>query len=207
MTTRSVDSRNSQRALLAAIGLVLALSAAFGCAGTSVVAKYDKWAAFDRYDSYSIQPGTVRNDGSIVGGPNQLVQNRIDGALGSQLSARGLAPADRNSADLIVTYAASEGTRQELVRGRTGPLTDSTYAGRAIWVQEYREALLVIEVIDNEKQLVVWRAIARGMNEKLIDPVFIKDAVGMALAQFPRGASPPMPLPRGPSAAEQEPGG
>jgi len=49
-------------------------------------------------------------------------------------------------------------------------------------------------------------AIARGMNEKLIDPVFIKDAVGMALAQFPRGASPPMPLPRG-SAAEQEPGG
>jgi hypothetical protein len=186
--TTTCDSRPRARAQwLLPCAAVLPLLAALGCGGTSIASQYDRWAAFDRYASYSIQPGPIRNEGTVVGGPNELVQDRIDTALVSQLNARGLLATTKGEADLIVTYTASEGERQELVRGRTGPEATGTYAGRAIWVQEYREAQLIIDVIDTEQQKVVWRSTARGMNQKLRDPEFIQQAVERSLAEFPRG--------------------
>ncbi len=155
------------------------------CGSTSVVNQRDETATFDRYQSFTIEPGPVTTDDAVTAGPNQLAQRRVDESIGSAMAAKGLSPAKSDEADLIVTYSASERDRQELVRGRMGPVV-GTFSGTDLWVQDYREARLVIDVVDPVSQKVVWRSTARGLNQTFRDPEFVTKTVAAALEGFPR---------------------
>jgi hypothetical protein len=165
--------------------LVAALLAA--CGSTSVINQRDDTATFDRYASFTIEPGPITTDDAVTAGPNQLAQRRVDESIGSAMAAKGLTPAKPDEADLIVTYSASERDRQELVRGRMGPVV-GTFSGTDLWVQDYREARLVIDVIDPVSQKVVWRSTARGLNQTFRNPEFVRRTVEEALTGFPQAA-------------------
>jgi Domain of unknown function (DUF4136) len=165
--------------------LACALAFAAGCGSTSVVNQRDKTATFERYGSFSIEPGPVTTDDAVTAGPNQLAQKRVNDVIGTEMSAKGLALAKPEDADLIVTYTASERDRQEIVRGREGPVI-GTFSGTDLWLQDYREARLVIDVIDASAQKVVWRSTARGLNQTFRDPEFVRKTVVEALTGFPQ---------------------
>jgi Domain of unknown function (DUF4136) len=166
-----------------AVAALAAAALATGC-GTSVVSQRDTKARFDKYASYTIEPGPVSTDDAVTAVPNLLVQKRVNESLGKALAAKGLEPKGPEYADLIVTYSGSEGDRQELVRGRMGPVV-GLYSGQDLWVQDYREARLVIDVIDANTQKVVWRSTARGLNKTFRDPEFVRKTVEESLAEFP----------------------
>jgi hypothetical protein len=168
------------RAASLAVGALLAS----GCGSTSVVSQRDTNARFERYGSYSIEPGPIVTDDALAAGPNKLAQKRVDESIGRELSAKGLTLDKPDQADLIVTYSASERDRQELVRGRMGPVV-GTFSGTDLWVQDYREALIVIDVIDAAQQRVVWRSTVRGLNQTFRDPEFVRKTVNEALEDFP----------------------
>ena len=94
-----------------------------GCGSTSVVNRRDETATFERYESFTIESGPITTDDAVTAGPNQLAQRRVNESIGTEMAAKGLAPAKPEDADLIVTYSASERARAPALGGR----------GRARW--------------------------------------------------------------------------
>ena len=178
-----MSPRGLGAASLAAVAASVAAALAAGC-GTSVVSQRDTKARFDKYTSYTIEPGPVTVDDAIAAVPYQLAQKRVNESLGKALAAKGLEQENPEYADLIVTYSGSERDRQEIVRGRMGPVV-GTFSGQDLWVQDYREARLVIDVIDANTQKVIWRSTARGLNKTFRDPEFVQKTVEEALEEFP----------------------
>jgi hypothetical protein len=171
--------------LLGMSALAATVLALAGCGTTSLTTDYDQRTAFDRYRTYAIAPGPVLTDDAVTAVPDQLVQNRINTMLGKELTARGLARAAPQSADLIVTYAASARDVQQLVDNDLGPTPTPSLINGDVWVQTYREAMLDIDVLDAATQERVWHVTARTKNEDFHDPQFVASIVSRALEDFP----------------------
>ena len=161
---------------------------AAGCGTTTVSTVRDQRANLDRYESYAIAPGPVVTDKAVTVVPDELVQDRIDRRLGGELTAKGLSPAPAASADVIVTYLARARDRQEIVDNDFG-LEPWPYYGDA-WVQSYREAVLIIMVLDAATKEPVWRVTARTKNEDFHDPEFVARIVSKAMEKFPPSGEP-----------------
>ncbi len=169
----------------AAVG-VSALAAATGCGTTSLTTAYDERMEFDRYGSYFISSGPVVTDRAVTAVPDQLVQGRIDAELVQELAAKGLRPAQPWTADLIITYVARAEDKQELVDDGFGPELWPVNNTNA-WVQNYREAVLVIDARDAETRKSVWRTTTRTKNQDFHDPEFVANVVNEAMQRVPAG--------------------
>jgi len=163
--------------------LVVSAVAAAGCATTSLTTDRDERTQFDRYDSYAITPGPVVTDDAVTAVPDQLVQDRIDASLGKELTTKGLTPAPIATADVIVTYLATAREVQEIVDDDFGP--EPWPFNADFWVQNYRDAVLSIMVLDAATQKPVWRVTARTKNEDFHDPEFVARIVSKAMKDFP----------------------
>jgi hypothetical protein len=173
--------------LLGLSAIVASSLAVAGCGTTSLSTEYDRRKAFDSYGTYAIVPGPVLTDDAVTAVPDQLVQDRIDTMLGKELAARGLTRAAPQTADLIVTYAASARDVQQVVDDELGftmwPINGD------VWVQTYREAMLSIDVLDAATQERVWHVTARTKNKDFHDPQFIASIVVKAMEDFPPSES------------------
>jgi hypothetical protein len=169
------------------IAAVLTLCA---CAGAQVKTDYDEQADFARYQTYAVEKGQLVNDDQPQVPPNPLVEDRITRAISLELAKRGLRPAPREKADLIATYTAGARDKQELVTAvspAVGPY-DEWYWGPGfedVWIDEYREGTLVIDLVDASTRKLVWRAIARAEDKEFTDADFIRGTVDKALDQYP----------------------
>jgi hypothetical protein len=167
-----------QRAALS--GAALALTA---CGVHSLVVEHDEPAAIENSRSYAIVPGSVVTDHAVTAVPDQLVQDRINASLDEQLAARGFRQADPSEADLIVSYSASTRQRQEVVdQNRVEPWP---FASGDVWIQDYREAKLTVEVREASEGASVFRATATDMNKDFRDPEFVASIVDKAMSEFP----------------------
>ena len=106
---------------------------------------------------------------------------------------KGLQPADHAHADLIATYTAGARTKQELQStwdgGYWGPGFDDWYWGGAgygdVWIEEYREGTLVIDLIDASTKKLVWRGIAKAENKNFRSADYIDKAVDKTMEKYP----------------------
>ena len=160
------------------------------CASAQVKTDYDERADFDRYRTYALERGQVVSDQQPEVPANPLVEDRISRAISLELSKRGLRPAPKDQADLIATYTAGARDKQELVTAvspAVGPY-DEWYWGPGfedVWVEEYREGTLVIDLVDASTRKLVWRAIARAEDKEFTDADFIRGTVDKALDKYP----------------------
>jgi hypothetical protein len=180
-----ITKRDTCTIALAMLGLV-------GCAGTHVATDYDHRANFGKYQTYSLQRGKVV-DHDAPGTPDTLVEDRIQHAIMSELNAKGLRPAQPGKSDLIATYNASKRTKVQLESAWDGGYWGVGLDGWAwdgpgydnVWLDEYQEGTLVIDLIDSNTKKLVWRAVAKADDEKFRTAKFIDKAVDKAMDKYP----------------------
>lgn len=123
---------------------------AIGC-GNNVRVKtsYDEAATFDVYQTFAQAPppATAPN----LPGYSEITGRRIQDAIRKNLAAKGMTEAPWESADLLISMRVGG-------QGRTQVWDDSVgwYGTGNTWSTNYTEGSLVIEMVDRNKQRLVW---------------------------------------------------
>jgi hypothetical protein len=164
-----------------------------GCAAPApdIRSDYDRNVDFSRYRTYNIMPGAGRRpDGQY----DTLIGERVTRAIHREMEARGYQRSPEP--DLLVNFSVtvqSVTKVSQVPRAQPYPYaygyrsgryaTWSTYTTYDTWVREYEEGTLLIDIVDRERQQLVWEAAGRGRvtKEKLED---IEGTVNRAVAEL-----------------------
>lgn len=178
LTSRGALRRRTDflRAAFAALPLLWLLT---GCA--SVIVDYDREARFTGYTSYAFMAPTDDKDYLT------LDAARIERSLNRELTARGLAPALEEDADILVRYDIETEIRNESSGFSYGLGYGRGAFGLGVMTppdsHEVREGKLVVEFVTPEDKRAIWRGAARrnlteGMRpdarQALIDQLIIE---------------------------------
>lgn len=171
-----------------------ALSAA-SCSSTSVHSDFDHHADFGSYSTFAWHtPGTT--DSRPTTGANQIVDGRIRRAVAETLSAKGYAQAAPDSADLNVTYYTSMNSHLRVYATGWGygwgggPYWGYGYSCWPGWssvgATTYHEGTIIVDVIDRDKNQLVWRGvITSSLSKKSSSEEKINAAITRVLSDFP----------------------
>lgn len=152
--------RSARFVLVFSAALVLAAS---GCVGFAVDTDYDPGTDFSGYRSWYWLPPSPTGDPRI---DNDLVANRIRGAVERSLAARGYAKTSTGEGSFGIGY---HGFIQGKVDVQTvdryygyGPgwgRYGAGYGGMATetYVDQYDEGTLILDIVDTRSQKLVWR--------------------------------------------------
>lgn len=183
--------------------LILVLAAALGaCTGVPVSTDYNTGYAFSAASSYAwLDRESIASDPMVN---NDLVEARVRRAVDDQLRARGLSEArSADQADLLVTYYVGQEDKLDVrtFRSHFGyyPCWHcyGAYGGPGwgydndVWVSEYTEGTLVIDIIDAESRKLVWHGVSErrlpGFSTPQQRDAYIRETVTAILGQFPPG--------------------
>lgn len=165
-----------------------------GCAPIAVSVDFDPAADFSGFRTFGLLP-----DPEATGNPradNPLLHQRVRAALGDQLKSQGytlsedpqiwvgyhLATEKRLDVRVVNDYYGYGHWRYGGV-GRTGPAyTD---------VREYEQGMLIIDVVDAARKLVVWRGVGEARVREQPTPEQVEERIRQAVAEilgrFPPG--------------------
>lgn len=157
-----------------------------GCSTVAVRADYDTTVDFGRYDTFAVvdRPGEAPRRGA----PSPLVEQRVERALGAELTRKGLAEVPAGRADLAVVFRTA--VRQEMRVVHTGVYRWGPSWRRGYWgpsrVRTYRTGTLMVDLVDRRARQVVWRGVAEGAFTRP-DPSDAKvaEVVARILADYP----------------------
>ena len=189
----------------------IALAVVAGCAETQrqVRSDYDRTANFSGYRTYDIMPGAGR---SPTGGDySTLVAQRIEAAIHREMTARGYVRAP--NPDLLVNFQVTVKNIQKVSQVPTaGPPAYSyrygayrgwpTYSYET-WVREYDEGTLLIDLVDAQRQQLVWEGAGTGrVTQKKLENIeeTVNGAVAAIFERYPfRAGGSGVPLPPQPA--------
>ncbi len=134
-----------------------------GCAARSVHSYLERGADLGRYQRYAWGPVDTFGTGDPRLDANEIVQERIQAAIGNQLAARGFTAVASGSPELIVHYHVSVEQRIDL-RDKE-PMTPCPDCKPFI----YDAGTLVVDLVDAASKRVVWRGWSEGNVDGLID--------------------------------------
>ena len=176
----------------ALLALTLALLSA--CTTIPVRYDYDKHTSWTTYKTYDWYAASARAKGKAAGVENPLMDNRVRRAVEKELTARGYRLEKEGAPDFLVTYYPT-------YQNRTVVTTTGLYGG---WgyrpfgyglsthlneIHQYRDGSIVLEIVDNKTNQLVWQAVGEGALNGLVDPrdadEQVGDAVKQILARFP----------------------
>lgn len=162
---------------------------------------YDRHKDFSNYRTFSVEIGPlVRPDGSIDE-QNTLAENRIRGAVTSELLSRGLEQTD-DGANLVVRISGRDTERVSIVS--TGWPAYSGYWRRRwgfwgrpyrygywgapyygdVWTHRYLEGALTVNIIERQTGALVYRAQVTDEVGKNLDKQVAK-SIDKAFKKFP----------------------
>lgn len=190
----------SWRVRIGAALLTLLLGA---CTGVPVSTDYNTEYRFQPQSSYAwLEREREFSDPRV---DNDLVEARVRRAVDSQLRAKGLTQAQSvESADLLVSYHIGREDKIDVQTFRShfgyypcwhcyGPHWGYGPHGDDIWVSEYTQGTLVIDVIDAESRKLVWHGVAERRLPSFKTPqerdAYIRETVTAILARFPPGGA------------------
>ncbi|AKH69756.1 protein of unknown function (DUF4136) [Spongiibacter sp. IMCC21906] len=190
------------------------------CSGLPVSTDYAPGYDFSGLNSYAWLPpkedNKLKPDDPEAN--NDLVRQRIQGAVDSQLAARGFKKvADPQKASMLVTY--HNGLEDKIAVDNVGAWNNHFgyypcyhcfrrpgfgYYGdpyffhqNQTWVRNYTENRLIIDIIDPESRSLIWRGIAKRSQPRLSTPeerrLYVLETVSAILAEFPPGYSATQP--------------
>lgn len=179
--------------------LVLSLLLA-ACTGIPVSTDYDTGYSFGALSSYAWLERKQLGDPRI---DNDLVQARVHSAVDDQLRAKGMARASSSeTADLLVSYHIGEQEKIDIHTFHSNfgyypcwhcyhPYRGFYHGGfhDDIWVTEYTEGTLIIDIIDAKSRKLVWHGSAERRVPNFKTPqerdAYIRETVTAILAKFP----------------------
>jgi hypothetical protein len=150
--------RTRMRQLTLGMGLILAA----GCAGQQVTTDYSPATSFSQFKTFALvsSPDTAA--------AQQLLDQRVRNAVQAQLTTKGLAPADRQNADLYVGYGMVDKTHRQVYTyndgwGWGGGWGWRYYRWGVAWpmtvqrqVETYTDGTVVVNLVDAKTKKVVW---------------------------------------------------
>jgi hypothetical protein len=175
-------------ALVVVLGLV-------ACSTVEVSTDYNQAADFSKYSTFKVLPAKEIK--------SELIKDRIEGAITTQLTAKGLKLASDN-ADLLVAYHARLDKETQLDTtsfgygwgggwgGYYGPGAYGGYGGMGTSTTTVREipvGTLIVDLVDATKKEMVWQGVASAT----LDPKAtaddkdyrVNDAVKKMFSSFP----------------------
>ncbi|GAL87713.1 hypothetical protein MYP_4944 [Sporocytophaga myxococcoides] len=128
----------------------------------------DPNADFSQFKTFGFKPGTVIDQGKTETN-NTIMDNKVDDAVTSELTAKGL-KRDDNNPDLVISYTAGAQEKTELEDagpGFAGPgiyVADGWWADSydEFWQNTYNEGTLMIDVKDAQTNELVYRVYGAG---------------------------------------------
>lgn len=164
------------------------------CAGIPVSTDYDpNWQA-PATPVYAWMPHPMNRVDPMV--DNDLVAARVYRAVDEQLAARGFNLAkSENDVNLLVTYHIGEEEKLDVNTFHShfgyypcwhcwGPGFDSE-----VWVSQYTQGKLIIDMVDAKTKQLVWRGIAARRVPSFDSPQqrdqFIRESVAAIFKKFP----------------------
>ncbi len=177
--------------------LLLAVALPFvACSSSRVQTDFDHQADFKTYSTFAWYQ--AEENGGPTEGPSQIVDGRIRRAIEENLQAKGLSRAEPGEADLAVTYYASLSSQMQF---RTsgwgyghgwgwGPHWGFGYGFWPGWttttVHTYHEGTIIIDLIDREKNQLVWRGVTtRVLGKKSHSNEKIDQSMARVFNDFP----------------------
>jgi hypothetical protein len=163
-----------------------------GCSSVSVTSDYDPAANFGDYYSFEVYRETIKGS-ELESAP--IVKKRVIDAIERVMQQKGLTLDESGNADLIVYTHAGTTERMNV--------TDWGYGygswwgpypyGRNIDVSYYTQGSLFIDLVDNEKDELMWRGVGTAVLKDRGTPEerqqFIDDAVEKILSDYPPGSN------------------
>lgn len=164
------------------------------CAGIPVSTDYDPNWQLPASPAYAWMPHPMHAVDPMV--DNDLVAARIYRAVDEQLAARGFNVAkSENDVNLLVTYHIGEEEKLDVNTFHShygyypcwhcwGPGFDSD-----VWVSQYTQGKLIIDMVDAKTKQLVWRGIASRRVPSFDSPQerdqFVRDSVAAIFKKFP----------------------
>lgn len=174
--------------------LMIVLLLAASCTSIKVVSDYDKDVDFSDYETYNFKiPEEVQESYPAL--VNPINQKRIEKAIAEEMELRGYEKSD--DPDLWISYYVKV---QDKVDYRTthynpsiyGPYYYGWYYGyspgwTSVEAIQYREGTLVIDLVDAEKNQLVWYGLGSGTLNDNADKIKerIEYAVHVIFNQYP----------------------
>lgn len=149
------------------------------CNTVKVNYDYDRMTNFNSYKTYNFhQKGIDKLE------VNDLDKRRIVSAIEANLASKGFMKTDANP-DLYINILASSKEKIDVNNnywGYWGP-----YYGGPSRVYQYTSGTIIIDVIDNQKNVLVWQGAGSGLDVSNLDrkDEDIPKAVNEILAKFP----------------------
>jgi|KBSMisStaDraftv2_1062788.scaffolds.fasta_scaffold35313_4 hypothetical protein len=169
------------------LGTVCCLLASCAAVGPSVSVKtdYNHKISFAGYHTYALDMGES--------GLHATGQAALADALKTNLAAKGINEAPRGQADLVVVPVVF--TQEKLhsmpTGGSTYVLSHPGYRGGDWYINndvtQYTEGTLVLDFLDRQKHLIVFRGIAQGaVTTSERNAIAIREAVQRIVADLPK---------------------
>jgi len=168
----------------------------FACSSSRIHTDFDHQADFGSYSTFAWYQ-MEETDGPTQG-PSQIVDGRIRRAIAENLQAKGLSRAEPGEADLAVTYYASLNSQMQFHTTGWGygggwgwgPRWGFGYGFWPGWttttVHTYHEGTIIIDLIDREKNQLVWRGVTtRVLGKKSHSDEKIDQSMSRVFVDFP----------------------
>ena len=158
-----------------------------------VSSDYDETVDFNAYTSFSwmAQPDQVRGNLTRLG----QLQEKIESAVEQNLVSHGFSKASEDPDFYVVYHAALEqqitgATIDTWGYGYRRPFRRAGVVYADVTVDSYQEGTLIIDIVDAEKNELVWRGTAEGaVNTPQQAVEKIDEAVAQILTTFPPAAN------------------
>lgn len=177
-------------------GILLAALVLNACAGIPVSTDYDPEWHLPANPSYAWMPHPMNKVDPMI--DNDLVLGRVHRAVDEQLAGKGLnLVAAESEAALLVTYHIGEEEKLDISSFHSsygyypcwrcyGPGFDSD-----IWVTQYTQGKLIVDLVDAKSKQLVWRGIASRRVPNFKTPqerdAYIRETVIAIFKKFPPG--------------------
>jgi hypothetical protein len=148
------------------------------CNTVRVTYDYDRATDFNTYKTYNFhQKGIDKLE------LNDLDKRRIMSAIDTQMAAKGFTKSD--SPELYINVLASSKEKINIDNGYYGGYWGSYGGGSRVY--QYTSGTIIIDVIDNARNILIWQGAGSGLNVSDLDTKAeeIPKAIEEILAKFP----------------------
>ena len=149
------------------------------CNTVRVTYDFDRATDFNTYKTYNFhQKGIEKLE------LNDLDKRRILGAIEQQMAAKGFTKSE--SPDLYVNVLASSKEKINIDNGYYGGYWGPYYGGGSR-VYQYTSGTIIIDIIDDKRNILAWQGAGSGLNVSDLDRKAedIPQAIAEIMAKFP----------------------
>lgn len=159
---------------------VLATVFMISCNTVRVSYDFDRSTDFNTYKTYNFhQKGIDKLE------LNDLDKRRILSSIEAQLKAKGFTKSE--NPELLINVLASSKEKIDINNGYYGGGYWGPYYGGPSRVYQYTSGTIIIDIIDDKKNILVWQGAGSGLNVSNLDSKGddIPKAIEEILAKFP----------------------